>query len=60
MEIDSVIFQVLESFGKERLSNWLWKSFGFLFWKILKYPKMEITWCRIKHRICYIFLFYYL
>ena len=36
MEIENVTFQELESFGKERFSKWLWKSFGFLFVKILK------------------------
>ena len=43
MEIDNAIFQDLESFGKMKFSNWLYKSFGFLLGKILKYPKMDIT-----------------
>ena len=36
------------------------KSFGFLLGKILKYTKMDITYCRIKHCICYVCSFYYL
>ena len=37
MEIKNVMFQDLESFGKERgFSEWPWKSFGFLLGKILE------------------------
>ena len=32
-----------EGFEKGSFSNWLWKSFGFLFGKILQYPKMDIN-----------------
>ena len=28
---------------KGGFSNWAWNSFGFLFGKILKYPKMDVT-----------------
>ena len=37
-------WKVLE---KRSFSNWLWKSFGFLFGKILKFPKMDITYSLI-------------
>ena len=40
MENSNAIFQDLRCFGNERLSEWLWKSFGFLFGKVLQYPKM--------------------
>ena len=53
MEIDDAIFQDLESFGEESV-------FGFLFRKILKYPKINIRPCRIKHCACYFCSFYYL
>ena len=43
MEIKNAIFQDLECFGK-RFLKLLWKSFGFLFGKILKYPIMDKTW----------------
>ena len=62
MEIDNKIFQGLESFGKrEAISKWPWKGFGFWFGAIIKkYPEMDITWCRIKHCICYVCPFYHL
>ena len=43
MEIDIATFQGLESVGKEKFSKWLWKCFGFMFGKIVKYPKMDIS-----------------
>ena len=44
MEMDSTIFQDLESFGKrEVISKWLWKSFGSLLKAILKYPERDIA-----------------
>ena len=58
MENDNAIFQDLENFGKEAFSKWSWKSFGFLFGKILNYPKMDITLCRIEHCICCVCSFY--
>ena len=65
MKIHSAIFQDLESFGKREtksfgFSNWRWKTLGFLLWKILKYPKMDITQFRIKHSICCVCSFKYL
>ena len=33
----SMTWKVLE---REVFSNGLWKSLGFLFWKILEYPKI--------------------
>ena len=33
-------WEVLEKGG---FSNWLWKSSGFLFGKILKHPEIDIT-----------------
>ena len=42
-EIDNAIFQDLESFGKEMFLKMALENFGFLFWKILKYPTMDRT-----------------
>ena len=39
MEIDNDIFQDLEILEKTGFSKWPWKSFGFLFGRILKYPE---------------------
>ena len=36
MELENAIFQDLESLEKRGFLKWLWKSFGFLFGKILK------------------------
>ena len=38
MEIENVIFQDLESFGKERIFEMAMAKFGFLFGKFLKIP----------------------
>ena len=43
MEIQNDIFQDLQSFGKRKFSKCPWKSFGFLFGKIQKYPKMDVA-----------------
>ena len=51
MEIDNVIFQGLKIVEKKSISKWFWKSLGFLFGKIQKYPKMDVTHCRINYRI---------
>ena len=60
MEIDYASFQNLESFGKRVYLKRLWRSFGFLLRKILKYPKIDVMQCRIKYRICFVCSFYYL
>ena len=39
MEIDNVVFQGLDNVGKRRVFKV--ESFGFLFRKIIKYPKMN-------------------
>ena len=36
METENAIFQDMESLEKRKFSKWLWKSFGFLFGKVLK------------------------
>ena len=59
MEIDIAVFQDMGKFGKG-FSNCLLKNFGVLFGKILKYPKMDITWCHFKHRVYFVWSFYYL
>ena len=67
--------RVLECFGKlkrlvlsfsrnwkvlEKFSKWQWESFEFLFGKILKYPKMDISQCRMKHHPYYVCSLHYL
>ena len=51
-------FRTWKILEKRPFSEWSWKSFGFLYGKILKYPKMDITLCRIEHCICYVCSFY--
>ena len=59
--IVNAIFQDLERFAQKRgFSKWLCKGCGFLFGEILKYPRIDITCCRIKHRICNVCSFYFL
>ena len=41
MEIDSAIFQDLQSFGKGTFFKMAMGNFGFLFGKILQYHKMD-------------------
>ena len=50
-------WKVLE---KRRFSKLLWKGFRFLFRKLLKYLKMVVAYCPIKHCVCYVCSFYYL
>ena len=45
-EIDSAFFQDLESFGKGAFFKVAMECFGLLFGKILKYPKIDTTYCR--------------
>ena len=55
MEIDSAVFQDLESFWKRDVFQiGLCISFGFLFEKSVKYPEMDTAYCYIKHHICYV------
>ena len=42
MGIDHVIFYDLKVLEKGGFTKWLWKSFGFLFGKILKCPKLDL------------------
>ena len=56
MEIDNVIFQDLESFGKERFFKMAMEVLDF-FGEILKYPRIDRTLCCIKHHTCYFFSF---
>ena len=42
METDNDIVQDLESLEKLVFSKWLFKIIEILFWKMLKYPKMDI------------------
>ena len=49
MEIDSAIFQDLESVGNKSLFKMAMEKSGILFGEILKYPEMDITLCCIKH-----------
>ena len=53
LEIYSAILQELERFVKGTIFKTALEKFGFLVRKILKYPKMDITWCCSKHCICY-------
>ena len=41
MDVDSAIFQDLESFAKRRFFNMAMKNFWIFVLKILKYPKMD-------------------
>ena len=38
----------------------IWKKFGFLFGKILKYPEIDMTLCCIKHLVYYVCSCYFL
>ena len=60
MEIDNTIFQDLESLGKESFSKTAMEKSLIFVWEILRYPKIDSTYCHIKHCICYVYSFYYL
>ena len=53
-EIDNVIFQNLESFVTEKFFKITMEEFWIFVWKILKYPKTDITRCRINCRKFYV------
>ena len=61
MEFDHEKIQDLDSFKKRKFTKiGIWKKFGFLFGKILKYPEIDITLCCIKHFVCYVCSCYFL
>ena len=43
MEIDDTISRTGKGLVKERFSKWLWKIYGFVFGKIVKYAIIDIS-----------------
>ena len=55
LELASLNFQDLRSFGEEKFFKMAVGKFWVLFGKILKYPRIDITLFHIKFHVYYIY-----